>query len=110
MPSAPAIGALRDRLELQASSDALDAYGQPGRTWTTYATVWARVVGQSGGESQQAGQQSAMTQYRIWIRRRTDVAPTHRALWGAKILNFLATWDEDGERSHSIITAAEVAA
>lgn len=104
----PMIGTLRDRIELQSSTDALDAYGQPARTWATYATVWARVVGQSGGESQQALQQASQVSYRITIRRRTDVEATHRAVWGAKTLNFFATWDDDGDRAHTVITAAEV--
>lgn len=108
MPATPIIGALRDRIELQSSTDATDAYGQPARTWTTYATVWARIVAQSGGESQQAMQQASQVSYRITIRRRTDVAATHRAVWGSRTLNFFATWDDDGDRTHTVITAAEV--
>lgn len=104
----PAIGVLRDRVDLQSSTDSLDAFGQPARTWTTYATVWAKVQGQSGGEAQQANHQYSTVQYRITIRRRTDVSATHRAVWGSKTLNFFAVWDDDANRKHTIITAAEV--
>jgi SPP1 family predicted phage head-tail adaptor len=104
----PVIGVLRDQVELQSSTDTLDAYGQPSRTWTTYATVWAKVMAQSGGESQQANHQYSTVQYRITIRRRTDVSATHRAVWGTKTLNFFAVFDDDAQRKHTIITAAEV--
>lgn len=104
----PVIGVLRDQVELQSSTDTLDAYGQPSRTWTTYAIVWAKVMAQSGGESQQANHQYSTTQYRITIRRRTDVSATHRAVWGSKTLNFFAVFDDDAQRKHTIITAAEV--
>jgi len=104
----PIIGALRDLIELQSSTDSVDTYGQPTRTWSTYASVWARIVGQSGGESQQALQQSSQVSYRITIRRRTDVEASHRAIWGSKTLNFFAVWDDDGDRAYTVITAAEV--
>lgn len=104
----PSIGQLRDMVELQSSTDTVDSYGQPARTWTTYAIVWANVLATSGGESQQANHQYSTVQYKIMIRYRTDVLATHRCLWKSKYLNFFATMPHESDVRFTVITAAEV--
>lgn len=92
----PAIGQLRQRIELQSATDAADAYGQATRTWATYATVWAQVLPAGGGEPVVGDQQQQTTTHKITIRYRAGVEATHRALLGSRVLNFASVrnWEE----------------
>lgn len=94
----PPIGDLRERLELQSSTDSLDSYGQPTRTWATYSTVWASLMPTGGSEPSIANQQTPQAKFKITIRYQSGVASTHRAAMGARIFNFESVVDLE-ERS-----------
>lgn len=49
-------GKLRDRIELQRASVAIDSHGDQVKTWATLATVWGSVEPLSGREFLQASQ------------------------------------------------------
>ena len=77
-------GELTDRVTLQSRSVVKDAYGQDTITWTTVATVWARVRAVSGREFFAAAQVQQEQSVKVVIRRRTDVAQTWRLVWQGK--------------------------
>ncbi len=87
------IGELRHRLALQSATDSTDSYGQPTRSWATYATVWGKVLPVTAGESQLANQQQADITHRITIRHRADVTAEHRILFGSRTLNIRGVRD-----------------
>lgn len=91
-------GDLRDRIELQAATEAADAAGQPIRTWATYATVWAQVVSPGGTEASTAGQQQAITRRVVTMRHRSDLAADHQIIWRGRTLNPQSVRDPDGLR------------
>jgi SPP1 family predicted phage head-tail adaptor len=101
------IGELRHRVSMQSSTESADAYGQDVRTWSTYATVWAMVEMSPGSEIQLGLSQQALAPYRVTIRYRGDVLPSHRIVYGAKILEVMSVSDLTGYGTHEVITCVE---
>jgi SPP1 family predicted phage head-tail adaptor len=87
------IGELRHRLALQSATDSTDNYGQPTRSWATYATVWGKVLPVTASESQLANQQQTDITHRITIRHRADVTAEHRIIFGSRTLNIRGVRD-----------------
>lgn len=85
-------GQYRRRIELQSSaSTEQDESGQLRKDynqilWTTYATVWARVVALQGQEAVNAKQLVANVTHQVTIRYRAGVSPQHRILYDGKRL------------------------
>jgi len=90
-------GTLRHRITLQTFTTAPDSYGEPIKTWSDLATVWAAVEPLTGREYFQAQQTHAEVTYRVRIRYRADVVPTMRIAHAGKTLEILAAIDV-GER------------
>lgn len=101
------IGELRHRIEIQSSSEAADSFGQDVRTWSTYATVWASVEMSSGSEIQVGSSQQALSPYRVIIRYRGDVRPSHRIIYGSRILEVVSVMDVTGYGTHETISCIE---
>ena len=80
-------GSLDQRVTLQSLGYTTDAGGGRVETWTTVATVWAHVRPMSGRERLQADQLESPANYKVTIRRRTDVTAAKRILWQGKALN-----------------------
>lgn len=83
----PPIGQLARRVQLQSPTDSTDSYGQPTRTWATYATVWAQILPASADESQIANQQGVTITHKVAIRYRADVTVEDRILYKSRFLN-----------------------
>lgn len=75
------IGALRERLTLQAPVTTTDALGGSAVAWTTVDTVPAEVVPLRAMERLQLDAIQAQVDYRFRVRVRADVVATWRALW-----------------------------
>lgn len=100
------IGKLRHRLELQSATDSTDSYGQPARTWATYATVWGEVVPVSGVEAQTAYQAGVVLTHLVTVRYRDDVTAQHRIKYGTRYLNIKAVRNQE-ERGIALEMDAE---
>lgn len=83
-------GELRERVELQANTPTRDGFGAEVAHWATMATVWAKVVAESGSEqiNQVAG--VATTIYTITLRDRDDVDTTMQVLYEGLTLQIRA--------------------
>ena len=102
------IGDLRHRIILQAPTDYQDEFGQPVRSWTNYATVWAQVSASGMGESISGAQLSASESYAILCRYNASIKTNHRILFGEKILNIVGPpRDLDGTKIALLIGATE---
>ena len=102
------IGDLRHRIQLQAPTDYQDEFGQPVRSWTTYATVWAQVNESGASESVDGMQLNASAVHSILVRYRSDIQSNHRILWGERILNISTPpRDPDGTRIGTVLVAQE---
>lgn len=101
------IGDMRKRIELQAPTDSIDAYGQATRTWATYATVFASVIPSGGSESSVADAMQVTQSHTITIRYRSDVAATHRARMSGRNFNFTFVRNIDERNQWIEITSTE---
>lgn len=103
----PPIGKLNKRIDLQSPADTIDAYGQPSRGWSTYATVWAQIIPTGGSEPTVADEQQQERLHRLVIRYTAGVYSTHRALYGSRVLNFQSVTDPDERHEWLEIEATE---
>lgn len=102
------IGDLRHRIALQAPTDYHDEFGQPMRSWTTYATVWAQVSASGMGESISGAQLSASESYAVLCRYNASIKTNHRILFVGKVLNIVGPpRDLDGTKIALLIGASE---
>lgn len=62
-----------------------DNFGQPVKTYTTFATVWAKVVEASGSESEEGDMVASVNKVDFIIRYRTDLDAQMRISWGGNI-------------------------
>ena len=83
---------------LQAGQDAL---GQPVTTWATFKTVRANIRYLNGIETIKADAQTSVTKASIRIRRRTDITPAMRVVFGATTfqINVVLPDEQDRERT-----------
>lgn len=75
---------LTERVTIQVESRVEDGQGGYSTSWANIGSVptaWAAVRGLSGGEALAAGVQRSVQQWRVIIRRRTDVTAKHRLKW-----------------------------
>ncbi len=87
-------GRLDKRVQLQSATEARDSHGQPIKTWTTQATVWAGVEPLRGAEKVAAMQMGAYRQLDVIIRYRSDVTEDWRILYGTRELEIKSVVNE----------------
>lgn len=91
-------GQLRSRIQIQSVSRSDDGGGGGAETWSTVATVWARVEAITGSEAFRAMQVAAGMSHRVTIRGRS-VSPQQRILHESDILQIRAVRpSEKGEQ------------
>jgi len=78
------LGPLRQRVNIQARSATVDAFGQESETWATVATVWASVEPLSGRELLAAQQVQGETTHRVRMRYMAGVTTSSRVLFNLR--------------------------
>jgi SPP1 family predicted phage head-tail adaptor len=101
----PSIGALRERLTLEAPSRASDGGGGATVTWTTAAELWGAVRPVTGEERLRHDGISGRVTHQVWIRHRADVVPAMRFRVGQRILDIAAVLDPG--RRHRLLCLCE---
>jgi SPP1 family predicted phage head-tail adaptor len=96
--SAPSIGALRQRLTLEAPVRTEGEGGTVTVTWNPVATLSASVIPLSGRELVRADGIGARVTHEIIVRYQEDLAPAMRITAGGRIFDIHAVLDEDGRR------------
>jgi len=86
-------GMLRDRMAIQAATEAQDGHGQAILTWATTSTRWARYEPLQGRALFEAQQVDNRITARVLMRRFAGLTPQHRLLFGTRILNIVAVPD-----------------
>lgn len=81
------LGELNQRVTLESATDAEDGSGGSDETWSTYATVWAKVTPMQGREGEAGSRREATSAYVIVIRNRDDVEEGDRIGWRGRKLN-----------------------
>lgn len=80
-------GNLRNMIDLQSYAETRSASGAVTKTWSTYATVWAKFRTLSGNERIAAQQVSSVLTHEITIRYRSGVQPGHRISWSGRLFD-----------------------
>tara|TARA_R110000868_G_scaffold936_2_gene7131 strand:- start:2154 stop:2489 length:336 start_codon:yes stop_codon:yes gene_type:complete len=103
-------GDLRHRISLQACSEARDEVGGLVATWTTLATVWAKVEPMSARESWYRQQMSASAAWKISVRYRADVTTKLRVVYGARTFEIRGVTDPDQQKRFLELACDEIVA
>jgi SPP1 family predicted phage head-tail adaptor len=78
-------GKLRHRIIIQKQTlGAADAYGEPARTWSTWAGRWSSIEPISGREIQYARSFAGTVSHKITLRHLDVVATTYRVKFGSR--------------------------
>lgn len=80
------IGAMRQKVILQRRSNVTDAGGGVSVSWTDVAALWAEITPLTGNESVQAMRVQPVQNYLVRLRRREDVTPDDRLMFGSRVL------------------------
>lgn len=83
-------GELDQRITIKRETLTPDGMGGSSVALSTVATVWAKVIGKSGGESDAADRINASAVYTFVIRYRTDLKEKDRITWGGVDYNIRA--------------------
>jgi SPP1 family predicted phage head-tail adaptor len=102
-------GRLRHRVTLQSYSESLSALGEPLKTWTDLATVWADVSPERGKEAIAAMQINASVMHRVRIRYREGLTPKMRVVFGTRTLQVEAVLNVDERDRELLLVCVEAA-
>lgn len=91
-------GKLKHRISIEQKSETIDSVGDAVNTWTTFKTVWAEVLSQSGKEFFAAREQHSELTHLITIRYLSGVTPKMRINHGGSFYNILAAFDPRKDR------------
>lgn len=83
------VGKLDRYITLQSVSTAVDAYGQPIETFSTLASVWARIDYKSEVEKFENEQLKAVSSIDFTIRYRTDITEMMRISYASNIYQII---------------------
>ena len=100
-------GKLRNRVQLQTATVAQNEYGDPGKTWTTFKTVWARIRPVSGSEFLEAQRVESELTHEITIRKNDLLTTADRVKHKTKIFNIEAIVPDEKFEVQQIIMAVE---
>lgn len=100
------IGELREQITIQYPTLASDPAGGTIRTWTDYATVWAKAWSTDSAEAQAAKQSSLIRVQKFKIRFRNIFKSSWRIKWGTRYFNITAI-DPDDKREFMFLTCKE---
>jgi len=92
-------GQLDRRITLQTFSEATDAVGQEVKSYSTLATVWAKVVEKIGKESEEGDMIAATKKVEFMIRYRTDVNEEMRISYNSNIYKIKAIQSADARKA-----------
>ncbi len=111
----PEIGRHRQPVEIQHATDAANAFGEPIKTWTTVATVWAEIRGLNSRELlHQDAVKATLTTSLImrFIPEGAASRPTigSRIKHGTRYLYVSSVFDPTGDRRELRCLCAENAA
>ena len=103
------IGRLRHRITIQTRTQTQDAYGQPSDTWSTLATVWARIEDARGNERLAALQVRAEVSRMVTIRYLSTVTERCRVVWGDRTLEIVEIVVPENRNAEMRLMCKEIA-
>ena len=83
-------GLLTKRITIQEFSESQNDYGEPVKSWSTFATKWAKVTDVSGKEEFRNFQTTASTLTQFRIRHKTGITTKMRISYNSEFYNILS--------------------
>jgi SPP1 family predicted phage head-tail adaptor len=106
--SAPAIGAMRLRMSLEAPLDAPDDSGSMTRSFAPIADVWAELRPVTGEARFVAERQEQAIDVLAQIRWRTDVTSEMRLVTATRMLRIRSVYDPDCRRRFLVCRCEDI--
>lgn len=103
----PAIGTLRDRVQILRKDMALEPDGGHTVTYTALATVWARVHTTAVRNTSEADGRATQLSHTIVFRYRSDVSPGDRLIHSGRTLDIISAEDLNGRRAYVSCSCVE---
>lgn len=95
------VGSMRERIDIQTSTDAVDSAGQPIRTWTDlYQDEPAAFVQTTGGETLRGRQITAGIAAVFTIHRRESITPQLQIIHGSDTYGIVHVIPVEGGRRY----------
>lgn len=88
---------LNRRIVIRAPQRTPDTAGGYALSWSTHATLWARVEERRGKEKLETGKDRAEQRYRFTIRHRSDLDTGMQVLWNGLQMDIESLRDPDGK-------------
>jgi SPP1 family predicted phage head-tail adaptor len=95
-------GRLTEYISLQRATIAQDSYGAESKSWSTYATAWARIETLTAVARLVEAQLLIDATHRVTIRWTLGVLVTDRISWGDRLLDIVSVIDAD-QRHESLV-------
>lgn len=103
-------GSLRHRVTIQQATESQNGFGEPIKSWSNLATVWAAVEPLQGQEFLDGRQLEAAVDTRIRIRHRSGVTQRMRATWGSHVYDVQSVIVDATNRRQMLLMCREVVA
>lgn len=81
-------GELDQKIELQSQVEVND-HGSYKQTYTTFATVWGRIITPRGSEAFESARTTGKESIRVCIRYRNDVNAQTKIKWNNQVYNVM---------------------
>lgn len=98
---------LRHRITIEQPVLVADGQGGYTKSWSTFATVWARITPAGGNENASTRQQVPEINYRIVLRYRDGITSAMRINWNSRLFNIRTVSDPDGLKINLILIVEE---
>ncbi len=106
--SAPALGALRERVELKQTTQNIDGAGGHVDSFTSLGVVWAKVTTASGSIVFSGDARNAKITHTIIIRFRSDLKPGDRINYRGEELEVVSAEDLNGRHAYLKVLCAQL--
>lgn len=101
-------GRLRHRLKIQAKSESRDTDGNVTITFSDLATVWGQVTPLRGSKTVSLERVQDNAQFTVRLRFYAGLTPSHRLLFGTRVLEILAVVNPEERNREMVLSAVEV--
>lgn len=100
-------GDFRNPITIESTSELNDAYGEPDKTWSTFATTWAAIEPQIGKEFFDASQVNAELVTRFRLRYHAGITPAMRVVYNSRNFNIESIVNINERNIELILTCIE---
>lgn len=99
-------GELDRRIDLRSFTTSTNDYNEEVPSWSTYATVWAKMEFHTSAESEASARQYAEMGLYFTIRYRADILPEHQIIFEGATYRILGRPREIGRKRFQKLQAS----